>query len=81
MLDLKKKKYVLCGTTYVKKDKVLSSVQQDSGAEIGAERYAGELDLHGYGTEPDSRPNEDDLWLARTVRDGWGETTLIKVFL
>lgn len=50
-------------------------------AEIDSERYAGELALHSYGTEPDSWHSEDDLWLARRVRDGWGEITLIKVFL
>lgn len=44
-----------------KKNNALSSLQQGCRAEIGSERYAGELAPHGYGTEPDSWHNEDDL--------------------
>lgn len=34
---------------------------EGSRAEISSERYAGELALHSYGTEPDSWHSEDDL--------------------
>lgn len=46
-----------------KKNKVLKFFLTCKGsrAEMCSERYAGELALHGFGTEPDSWHSEDDL--------------------
>lgn len=47
---------MLVGATYVS-----PGSRFRSGAEMGAERYSGELALHSFGTEPDSWHGEEDL--------------------